>query len=124
MSDEMRELPDEITEDQAVKILLQGYAADPDTHDHHKKMRHAAKSLLAVQGAYAAMSSVREVNSLIPAAVLEDIKYAVEVLGDISRMRTMPDHKTNTFTLVCAHRLALQALQRLSKYGQSERVDV
>lgn len=31
-------------------------------------------------------------------------------LGEISRMRTMPDHKTNTITLAAAHKLAEDAL--------------
>lgn len=34
-----------------------------------------------------------------------------ETLGCISRMRTMPDHKANTFTLAMAHKLADDVLQ-------------
>lgn len=41
------EVPEQL--EQVVKILLQGYSADPDTHDHHKKMHHAAQSLLAAR---------------------------------------------------------------------------
>lgn len=35
-----------------------------------------------------------------------------KALGYISRMRTLPDHKSNTFTLAIAHKLADDALQQ------------
>lgn len=43
-------------------------------------------------------------------SILEDVKKLVETLSYISRMRTMPSHESNTFTLMTAHKLADKAL--------------
>ena len=49
-----------------------------------------------------ALSIIRELR--------ERMEVARKALGEVSRMRTYPDHKLNTLTLVAAHTLANKAL--------------
>ena len=57
-------------------------------------------------------ASLRDVRHLLAENEIlrTEIVRLREALGNISRMRTFPDHKTNTFTLVIAHELAERAL--------------
>ena len=43
--------------------------------------------------------------------LIAEVRRLREALWCISRMKTMPDHKTNTITLVAAHSLAISALK-------------
>ena len=44
-----------------------------------------------------------------------------EKLECISRMKTMPDHKMNTFTLIAAHTLADDALTALNRLFEMQK---
>ena len=46
--------------------------------------------------------------------LMEDNAKMQNTLRQISRMKTLPDHASNTFTLVTAHTLAEQALAETS----------